>query len=328
MSPNSHTLTTKKRTYIFKQFNWKALLVRVLVNALTLIVTVMLTPTMGFVDPKIWTIILLAIALGLLNALIKPIIQFLTLSYIFATYGLVVVFINTIILYMLSWLLPGLFHVDNFLWAFFGAAIMGLVAGFLESLFGLTLPIVDEESVTEPMRKASEFNKRKQQAFPFGDIQEQETLAEEPIPTLPKDTTAAVEVPTPTEEELAPVPASGSQPDEEKVLEIPVEGETAEPPGPAESPEPEVEPAEVEPQSESPAEPEAPAEPEPEQETPVTHEEQEESPPVVAQPESDSVEVIEEVAAPTESKPEKPVEAEGEPAPPENDDEEETGGAA
>ena len=205
MSEHSNLLD-KKRPYIFKQFNWRALLVRILVNALTLIITVTVTPTMGFVAPTIWKIVLLAIALGLINALVKPIIQFLTLSYIFATYGLVVVFINTIILYLLSWLLPGYFHVDNILWALLGGAIMGVVAGFLESLFGLTLPIVDEESISEPMRKAAEQNERK---FPFAEAPEQELDQQPPI--LVRTETAIIEPPAP-EKITEPVPAALAEP--------------------------------------------------------------------------------------------------------------------
>lgn len=206
---STHILA-KRRPYIFKQFNWRALLVRILVNALTLIITVLLTPSMGFVMPlAIWKIVLLAVVLGLLNALIKPIIQFLTLSYIFATYGFVVVFINTIILYLLSWFLPGYFHVSNFLWAFLGGAIMGIMAGFLESLFGLTLPIVDEASISEPMRKATAYNERKKQAFPFNEISDY--VLDKPAPALPQSDSAVIDAPSPAPAE-EPVPVELTSP--------------------------------------------------------------------------------------------------------------------
>ncbi len=215
---------TKKRPLVLKQFNWRALLVRILVNALTLVITTMIVPSMSFVAPlAIWKIILLAIALGLLNALIKPIIQFLTLSYIFATYGLVVILINTIILYMLSWLLPGYFHVANFLWAFVGGAVMGILSGFLESVFGLTLPIVDEESVSEAMRKAAAFNERRQQVFPFKEIQD------EPVVMIPISSLTQTETMSPAKivspgAEQAPVSEESRQVGE---LDIPVVEEPA-----------------------------------------------------------------------------------------------------
>ncbi len=205
---STHALT-KKRPNIFKQFNWRAILVRILVNALTLILTAFLIPSIGFVAPlAIWKILLVAVALGLINALIKPIIQFLTLSYIFATYGLVVIFINTIVLYLLSWFLPGYFHVGNFLWALLGGAMMGIIAGFLESLFGLTLPIVDEKSVSEPMRNATDFDRRKKQVFPFSEVSETEKIVEDlEHPTLPLPDDAVIAVPS-TGPERVPVPAA------------------------------------------------------------------------------------------------------------------------
>ena len=155
----------KKRQWTLKQFNWRAFVVRILVNALTLVLTVFVTPAMDFVEPTILKIIFLAMMLGVLNALIKPIIQFFTLSYIFVTYGLVVIFINGLLLYILHWLFPSMLQIDNLLWVLWGGAVMGIVSGILESVFGLTLPIVDESAVTERMRQEEERQRRRMAAF-------------------------------------------------------------------------------------------------------------------------------------------------------------------
>jgi uncharacterized membrane protein YvlD (DUF360 family) len=58
-----------------KQFNWRFLLVRILVNALALAITAAITPKIYFVDKSIWSWLLMAIILGVLNALLKPILQ-------------------------------------------------------------------------------------------------------------------------------------------------------------------------------------------------------------------------------------------------------------
>ncbi len=226
----THSARLKKHHHwTLKQFNWRALIVRVLVNALTLMITVVLTPSMGFVNPTIWTILLLGIVLGVLNAIVKPIIQFFTLSLIFVTYGVVVIFINTIILYILSWLMPHYFYVDNFFWALLGGVILGTVAGFLESLFGLTLPIVDEESINEPMRKAMEFDEKKQRSFPYKQLEEHTGVTPPPTPTLPDDTTTEA------------VPTVGASQQPEPVAATP---EPAQQPAPeAAMPEPEQKPA-------------------------------------------------------------------------------------
>ena len=161
----TQSTAAQKAAYVLKQFNWRAVLVRVLVNALTLMITVFLVPSISFVDPSLWKILALGVVLGLLNAFIKPIIQFLTLSYIFATFGLVIIFINAVILFLISLLFPDLFQVGGVVWALVGGLVMGVVGGFLESLFGLTLPIVDENAMTEEMKRAAQLERQRQRAF-------------------------------------------------------------------------------------------------------------------------------------------------------------------
>lgn len=128
-----------------RQFNWRMLLMRIVVNALALLVTAGLVPKIYFVDRTILTWLLLAIGLGVLNALIKPIVQFLTLRFIFATYGLVLALINGIILFLLSVLLPARFEVDGVFWALVGGLVLGIISALLENLLGLTPPIVSEK---------------------------------------------------------------------------------------------------------------------------------------------------------------------------------------
>jgi putative membrane protein len=129
-----------------RQFNWRMLLMRILINALALIITAGLVPNIYFIDRTVTTWLLLAIFLGILNAFVKPIIQFLTLRFIFATYGLVVVLINGILLLLLEFLFPTRFYVEGiFLWPLVGGAVIGIVSAFLESLLGLSPPIVSEK---------------------------------------------------------------------------------------------------------------------------------------------------------------------------------------
>jgi putative membrane protein len=129
-----------------RQFNWRMLLMRIVINALALIITAGLVPNIYFIDRTVWTWLLLALILGILNAFVKPIIQFLTLRFIFATYGLVVVLINGILLLLLEFLFPTRFYVEGiFLWPLVGGAVIGIVSAFLESLLGLSPPIVSEK---------------------------------------------------------------------------------------------------------------------------------------------------------------------------------------
>ena len=130
---------------ILRQFNWRFLLVRFLVNAIAVAITAAVTPKIYFVDRSIVSWLLITVMLGVLNALLKPVLQFLTLRFIFITYGLVIVLVNTLILLLLSYLFPARFAVDNLWWALLGGLVLGLLSSFLEGLLGLTMPIVPEE---------------------------------------------------------------------------------------------------------------------------------------------------------------------------------------
>jgi putative membrane protein len=141
-----------KLNRLLKQFNWRFLLVRILVNAIALAITAAIVPKIYFVDKSIWSWLLMAITLGVLNALVKPVLQTLTLQFIFVTFGLVVVLMNALILLLLSALFPARFAVDNVLWALVGGLVLGLLSSFLESLLGLTMPIISDEAAELPGR--------------------------------------------------------------------------------------------------------------------------------------------------------------------------------
>ena len=129
---------------ILRQFNWRFLLVRIVVNALALALTAAIIPTISFVDKTLGNWLLMALTLGVLNALLKPILQFLTLQFIFVTYGLVIVVVNALLLWLLSFLFPNRFAVESLWWLLVGGLFLGLLSSFLESLFGLTMPIVPD----------------------------------------------------------------------------------------------------------------------------------------------------------------------------------------
>lgn len=146
---------------VLKQFNWRFLVVRIVVNALALAFTAAVLPKIYFVDRSIWNWLLMAFMLGVLNALLKPLLQFLTLQFIFVTYGLVIVLVNALLLWLLSRLFPARFAAESLLWILVGGLVLGLFSSFLESLMGLTMPIVPEEppelrrQIEEQARNAS-----------------------------------------------------------------------------------------------------------------------------------------------------------------------------
>ncbi len=191
----------RQRIPFVRNFNWRMLLLRLLIAAGVLVVITAVIPKVYFVDRSLGSVLVLALGLGILNALIKPILQLLTLPFIFVSYGVVVILINTFLLYLLSWLFPQRFAVDSLLWAFVAAALMGLLSSFLENLCGLTAPILRDEDAELRARI------KKQRADGLG------TLLEQPLPPLAPETSTgasagdeaeASETPTKTETAIEP----------------------------------------------------------------------------------------------------------------------------
>jgi putative membrane protein len=139
--PTEEKPETNRLRLFARQLSWRMILVRLVVNGLTLILVAVLVPDIYFVDRSLVSVLLMAVMLGILNAFVKPIVQFLTLPFIFATYGLIIVLINTVILLLLAIVFRERFYVGRLVWAFVGGLVMGVVTGFLESLLGLNLPI-------------------------------------------------------------------------------------------------------------------------------------------------------------------------------------------
>jgi putative membrane protein len=75
-----------------------------------------------------------ALLLGIVNALIRPVLLLLSLPFILLTLGLFILVINGLLLWLVGSIVPG-FHVDTFGTAFFGALIVSVVSWLLSSFF-------------------------------------------------------------------------------------------------------------------------------------------------------------------------------------------------
>ena len=124
--------------------NWRLGILRILVNGLAIAITTALLPGISVVEGGILTYLVLGAVFGLLNAFVKPLVQFLTLNLIFVTFGLVIVIINTVMLLLLEWLLPDWLSIRTLLWAVAGGTLVGFLSIVLESLLGMSPPILDD----------------------------------------------------------------------------------------------------------------------------------------------------------------------------------------
>jgi uncharacterized membrane protein YvlD (DUF360 family) len=199
------------------QFNWRMILVRWLVYALVLLAVALLVPKIYFTDRRVWVWLMMAGGFGILNSVIRPLLQALMLQLFFASLGLVVALINGFMLYLLSWTFPNRFAVDSIFWALVGGILVALLGSFLEGLFGLTRPIVPESEAELRQRlKAQD----RSLVYTF--------LKARPVPLVSED--SLPEIPGPAPDVAPPEQELMAQPEE---LETSVADSEEVPPGPA-----------------------------------------------------------------------------------------------
>lgn len=108
------------------------ILVRWLLSSLSIMVAAYLLP--GIHVENFLTALVVAIVLGILNAVVKPLIIVLTLPITILTMGLFTFVINAILILLTSLLVSG-FHVDGFFWAFAFSIILSLIQSILNAVF-------------------------------------------------------------------------------------------------------------------------------------------------------------------------------------------------
>ena len=79
---------------------------------------------------KLWPILVVALILGVVTAIVKPVLTLLSLPLVILTIGLFLVVINAFMLQLTAWLSDQLdigFHVDGFITAVGGAIVITIV---------------------------------------------------------------------------------------------------------------------------------------------------------------------------------------------------------
>lgn len=107
------------------------LVVNWLVNAAALYITAWLLPGIAIADT--FSLFLAALVIGLINALIRPLLLLLTLPITVLTLGLFYFVLNGLLLYLAAALTPG-FFLSGLLTAILGALVLSAVATLLHLL--------------------------------------------------------------------------------------------------------------------------------------------------------------------------------------------------
>lgn len=129
------------------------MLVQVVANAMALGLMVLILPGVRFQADRVGLALLASgFIFGLLNAFIRPILQFVMFRFLFITFGLVLIVINVLMLWLLARLTPGWFQSDGLLWTILAAIVVGLLGVFFETLLGLRPPLRDDRPEARSMR--------------------------------------------------------------------------------------------------------------------------------------------------------------------------------
>lgn len=107
------------------------IILRWLLNTLALIIVAFLVP--GISIASYYSALIAALFLGIINAVIRPIIIFLTLPINILTLGLFTLFINGFMFWIVASFVKG-FDIANFWSAFFAALVYALITMLTNSV--------------------------------------------------------------------------------------------------------------------------------------------------------------------------------------------------
>lgn len=127
---------------LFKFAGW------LLTNAVALAVACQLFDGIGFhggatsgmdeVTDKIWSLVFVALILGVVNSFVSPVLKFLSIPFIIITLGLFLLVINALMLLFTEWL-AGVFDIDFYVDGFWNAVGGAIVITIVTWIVGLLL---------------------------------------------------------------------------------------------------------------------------------------------------------------------------------------------
>lgn len=115
------------------------LLIRWLTGALALFLAAWIVPGIQVAPNAWWIYAVMAVILGLVNELVRPVLKLLSCGLILLTLGLFTLVINALTLWLSSSIAVHWFHVDFYVhgfWAaFWGALIVSIATVIMSALF-------------------------------------------------------------------------------------------------------------------------------------------------------------------------------------------------
>jgi putative membrane protein len=120
----------------------RSFLMRAAVTGLALWVVTLVVPGIGFVGgdtalQRVGIVFVVAVVFGMVNAIIKPMVQILSIPLYILTLGLIHIVINALMLWITAWITEHTTHwglqIDQFWWTAIWAAIVLSIVGWVFS---------------------------------------------------------------------------------------------------------------------------------------------------------------------------------------------------
>jgi putative membrane protein len=105
-----------------------------LVNTVSLFVVSEILPGVER-EEGIVPLLLIALLIGVINAMLRPILYFVSCGLILITLGLIIPVLNALLLLLADEVAGDAFEVDGLLWAVIAALLMGLINSILNGVF-------------------------------------------------------------------------------------------------------------------------------------------------------------------------------------------------
>ncbi len=141
------------RQIFLPEYRWKVVLMRFAMYGLAFSITVLILKgiTVGDVaGSSALAFFILGVLFGIVNTFIRPIIQLLTLPFLFATFGIVILLINALVLWIVEAIAPELIEISSAGSLIIGGLLIGVFGVVFLNLFGATRPIVSDQPSTRP----------------------------------------------------------------------------------------------------------------------------------------------------------------------------------
>ncbi len=117
------------------------LVTRWVITAVALVVAVWLIPGIRIENQNAWIAVgLMAVSLGFVNAIIRPVLMFLSCGFIILTMGLFMIVVNGLALWLASWISVNLFNVGFYVDGLWPAMLGSIVVSIVSFLLSLLLP--------------------------------------------------------------------------------------------------------------------------------------------------------------------------------------------